>query len=133
MAFTFDVTTDVGKVRLLIPDRVAGEPIFEDEEIEAILALEDDNVRRAAAMALETIASDQAYTLKAITSLGLTTNGPAVAKSLLDRADKLRSQADKADADAEAAEDGGLFDIAEMTHTAFAYRERLVKEAQRYG
>lgn len=31
MAYTFDVATDVGRVRLLIPDRTAAEPIFEDE------------------------------------------------------------------------------------------------------
>lgn len=133
MAFTFNVTTDVGKVRLLVPDRVADEPIFEDEEIEAFLALEDDDVRRAAALALETIASDQAYTLKVIRSLDTQTDGAKVSDALLKRAAQLRSQADKADADAEAAEDGGLFDIAEMPTTAFAYRERLVKEAQRYG
>lgn len=133
MAYTFDVATAVGKVRLLIPDRVAAEPIFEDEEIEAFLSIEDDDVRRAAALALETIASDQAYTLKVIKTLDLQTDGAKTSDALLKRAEKLRGQADKADADAEAEEDGGLFDIAEMPDTAFARRERIWKEGLRYG
>lgn len=129
MAFTFDVATDVGRVRLLIPDRTAAEPLFEDEEIETFLDLESDNVRRATALALETIASDQALTLKVIKSLDLSTDGAKVSDALLKRAERLRTQADEV----EAAEDGGLFDIAEMVPTAFAYRERLAKAAMRYG
>ena len=129
MAFTFDVSTDVGRVRLLIPDRTAADPLFTDAEITALLELEGDDVRCATALALETIASDQALILKVIKSLDLQTDGAKVSDALLKRAELLRTQA----ADAEAAEEGGAFDIAEWTPTAFAYRERLTKEAQRYG
>ncbi len=129
MAFTFDLASDVGKVRLLIPDRVASDILFEDEEIEAFLALEAGNVRRAAALALETVAADQALTLKVIKTLDLTTDGASVANALLKRADKLRGQA----ALDEAAEDGAGFDVAEMTPTVFAFRERILKQGMRNG
>lgn len=129
MAFTFDLSTDVGKVRMLIPDRVAGDILFEDEEIEAFLEMESGNVRRAAALALETVAADQALTLKVIKSLDLDTDGAKVSDALLKRADKLREQANAV----EAAEDGAAFDIAEMTPTAFAFRERVWKQGMRNG
>lgn len=129
MAFTFDVSTAVGRVRLLIPDRTADDPLFTDTELTALLDLEGDDVRGAAALALETIAADQVLTLKVIKSLDLQTDGAKVSDALLKRAELLRAQA----ADAEAAEDSGAFDIAEWAPTVFAYRERLTKEAQRYG
>ena len=129
MSFTYDPSTDAGRVRMLIPDRVGDGHAFEDEEIETFLELEGGNVRRAAALALETCASDQALTLKVVRLVDITTDGRAVSEALLQRAGKLRAQAD----DAEAAEDGGLFDIAEWTPTDFAGRERLYKQAQRGG
>ena len=133
MAFTFDLASDVGKVRLLIPDRVANEPVFEDEELATFLDLEGGNVRRAAALALETCAADQALTLKVIKSLDLTTDGAKVSDALLKRADKLREQAGAVQAANEAAEAGAAFDVAEMTPTVFAFRERLWKQGLRGG
>jgi hypothetical protein len=127
MAFTYVLTTSIGQVRLLIPDRVSTDAFFEDAEITAFLALESSNVRRAAAMALETMASNEAYVQKAIRVLDLSTNGPAVAASLQARADKLRAQADAA----EAAEDGGAFDIAEWVVDDFSLRQRIENEALR--
>jgi hypothetical protein len=125
--FTYDPTTNAGRVRLLIPDRSATEYVFEDDEIAALLAAEGENVKRAAALGLETIASDQALTLKVIRLLDLQTDGAKVSEALLARAERLRSQADAE----EAAEDGGAFDWAEMTPTTFAARERLIAQALR--
>lgn len=127
MAFTFDVATNRGKVRLLAADKATSGHLFEDDEIDAFLSLESSNLRRAAALALETAAADQALVLKAMTLMDISTNGPAVANALMARARALREQADGA----EAAEDGGAFDIAEMVITDFAYRERLWNEALR--
>lgn len=129
MAFTFNVATDVGKVRLLVPDRVSADAVFQDDEIEAFLDLEGGVVRRAAALALETIASDNAMTLKVIRLLELTTDGAKTSDALLKRAEKLRSQADLADQ----AEEGAAFDIAEMVPNDFAWRERVWNEALRDG
>jgi len=129
MAFTFDLSTNTGKVRLLIPDRAAEAPLFQDDEIAAFLDLESANVRRAAALGLETIAADQAMTLKVIRLLDLSTDGAKTSDALLKRAEHLRAQADAV----EAAEDGGAFDWAEWTPTVFAYRERIFNEELREG
>lgn len=130
MSFTYDPTTDLGKVRMLIPDRVQADAIFTDEELDAYLEMNGDSVKYAAADALDTIASDQAMVLKVITLLDLRTDGPATAKSLMDRADKLRTQAD-ADDEAADAEEGGLFDYGEMVTNEFTKRERVLKQAER--
>lgn len=129
MAFTFDVATARGQVRLLIPDRAAADPLFQDDEIDALLTLEGSSVRLAAALGLETLASDNAQTLKVIRLLDLTTDGAKTSDALLKRAERLRSQA----AEAEMAEDGGLFDVAEMVTNQFAWRERIYNEALRDG
>ena len=128
MTFTYDPTTDRGRVRLMVPDRVADSALFSDAEIDTFLAIED-GARRATALALETIASDQAMTLKVISLLDLRTDGRAVSQALIARAEKLREQSLLDDA----SEDGGLFDVAEQTLTDFAFRDRLYKEFLRGG
>lgn len=129
MAFSYTLSTNVGKVRLLIMDNNASAYLFEDDEISSLLSIEGDNVRRGAALALETMASNEAYVLKRITLLDLTTDGPAVAKELRARAESLRMLADRDDQ----AEDGGAFDIAEMAVDTFTSRQRFVNEWMRNG
>lgn len=128
MAFTYVLATDNGKVRLLIPDATsgAGNYFLEDEEIAVLLAMEGNNVKRTAALALEIMASDETYVQKMIKLMDLTTNGPAVAKELRARAAALRKQADDEDA-ATTAE----FDWAEWVVNDFSFRERINKEALR--
>lgn len=126
MTITTDLSTDIGKVRLLIPDRVAADAFFSDDEITALLSMED-GIKRATALALETMASSEAYVQKVIKVLDLTTNGAATAKALTDRAAMLRSQADREDM----AEEGAAFDIAEIVNDPFSYRERMWNEVQR--
>ena len=94
MAFTYDLTTDLGKVRLLIPDTRTATPIFQDDEIEAFMVMEH-GLKRAAALALETVASDEAYVLKVVSLLDLSTNGAQTADALMKRAAQLRKQADQ--------------------------------------
>lgn len=127
MTYTYQPTTDIGKVRMLIPDRVEASAVFSDEEIQAYLDMNDSNVRRAAAEALETIASDEAMTLKVISTLDLSTNGASTSDALLRRVALLREQANEADA----GEEGGMFDYAEMTPNAFTRRERVLNQAMR--
>ena len=127
--FTYDPTTDRGRVRMLITDRNAATEIFNDGEIDAYLLMMGSNVLRAAALALMTIASEEALQLKVIKLLELTTDGAKLADSL--RALALQYQ-EKADL-AEATETGGAFDYAEMVVDEFTYRERLDKEALRGG
>ena len=129
MKFSYNLSTSIGKVRLLVKDTNILSPIFDDDEIQAFLTMENNIVKRAAALALETIASDEALTTKAISVLELRMDGPAVARSLMERAARLREQADREDA----ADEGAAFDVAEMVYDRFSYRERLAKEALRDG
>lgn len=111
---TVDVSDDIGKVRLLISDVTPGDYVFADEEVQAFLDLEGD-VRLAAALALETQASNEALVFKKIrTDRLMQTDGPAVAESLMARAALLRSQAYQSGEFA-IADGGGL--LAEMTET----------------
>ena len=106
----YDVTTPLGRVRLLIND-TSDDPVFADTDVAAFLEMEDGHVKRAAAQALDTIADDEALTSKAIRTQDLATDGPKVAESLRKRAAALRAQADKADDDA----DEGFFTIVPMS------------------
>lgn len=119
MSFTYDPTTDRGRVRLLVTDVDAAQALFSDAEIDAFLAIEG-GMRRAAALALETTASNEALVQKATRLMDLTTDGPAVAKELRERAASLRAQADRDDL-----VDGSAFDWAEMVTGPFGARERI--------
>lgn len=133
MAFTYNVATDRGKVRLLCTDTdVAGgadAQFFQDDEIDFFLTLFANNVLRAAAQALLTIAAQETLLMKKIKLLDLHTDGPAEARALRELADVYQEKATLA----EAAEAGGTFDYAEMVVDVFTARERLAKEALRSG
>lgn len=119
--FTYDLATDVGKIRLLIPDKAPDAfTVFTDQEIQAFLDLEGD-IRRAAAQALETMASNEAYVTKAVRNMDLTTDGPKVAAELRARASALRAQALELEALIDLS--GDAWDIAEMPLDPFAARE----------
>lgn len=120
MAFTYNVSTDRGKVRMLITDVRESNPIFQDAEIDAFLSL-NTSVRLAAAAALECIAASEVLILKKIVNLDLETDGPAVAKELRELAKQLRSQE----------ENIGAFDIAEQIQDPFTDREYWLKQALR--
>ena len=98
MAFTYDLTTDRGQVRLLITDTDHDNPIFQDNEIDFFIsntAVDSSNdVNLAGAKALETIAASEVLVQKKIKLLDLTTDGPAVAKALRESAVLLREQSD---------------------------------------
>lgn len=91
---TVDPTTSIGLVRLLATDLDEESPLFTDAQITAFLTLEGSNTRLAAAQALDTIASNEALVSKKIRTQDLSTDGPAVAKELRDRATELRRQVD---------------------------------------
>jgi hypothetical protein len=119
---TYDPDTDVGKVRLLISDvDLDNGPIFTDAEIATFLILEAVSVRRAAAQALDVIASNEALVQKRIQILDLRTDGPAVARALRDHAAALRDQVDSG---VESDEDGE-FEIAQMVTGPFGHRQAV--------
>lgn len=96
---TTDPTTTIGLVRLLITDVDEAAPVFTDEQITAFLTLEGDNVRLAAAQALDTMASSEVLISKVIRTQDLQTDGAKVAAELRARAQALRDQAADRDAD----------------------------------
>lgn len=119
MAFIYDPTTDIGKVRFLANDRnpelLASETTFAtDADIVAMLELEDGDIKRAAAQVIDTIADDEALVQKYIKTNALETDGSKTAKELHARANALRAQADQKEAQTGDADDDGMFDIVSL-------------------
>ena len=129
MSYTYDasITSDLNDVRLIIADTDSTNPQFQDEQVNRFLAVSGSNVLRASAMALNVIASNESLVQKQISLLGLSTNGPAVARDLRAHAVWLMDQA----AFYEAAEAGGAFDVAEQVVDVFTFRERVYKQWER--
>ena len=121
MAWTFDPTTDRGRVRLLIGDDDTDNQIFQDASIDAFLALEGDVVKLGAAAALEAIASKQAYIQKVMKVGDLTTDGAKLAQALRELAANWRAQV----------EDEPAYDIAEWSISPAAATEITLKDALR--
>ena len=81
MTVTYDLTSDIGKVRLLISDTSLTSPYFQDEEIQVFLSLYPGSLRLPAAQTLESWAAaysanadserigDYSYTQKTVTSM----------------------------------------------------------------
>ena len=133
MAFTYNVATTRGQVRLLCTDTdvAGGAPAqyFQDDEIDFFLTAMSGSVLRAAAIALLTIAAQEVLLMKRIRLLDLQTDGPAEAEALRALADRYQEKADLA----EAADAGGTFDYAEMVVDEFTAEERRNKEYLRSG
>lgn len=104
-----DYSKPLGHVRLLIADLDESAFLLTDEVVDAYLGLHEENVYRAAADAMEAIATSETLLGKKIRTQDLSTDGPAVATDLRKRAAELRTRAD-AD-DAKAAETGDVFEV----------------------
>lgn len=111
MSINFE--TDVGRVRLLLgdidEDGVAGGLIFTDDQLRAFLSMEGDNVKLAAAQAIEVNATDQALASKVLKAQDFSTDGAKVAMAMLAQAKSLRDQV----ALAIVTDDEGYFEIVE--------------------
>lgn len=93
----YDPTTDEGKVRLLLNDVDDSALIFTDAEITAFLDLEGGSVKRAAAQAIDTNATNEALASKVLRTQDLQTDGAKLADAMRKHADRLREQADTDD------------------------------------
>lgn len=89
-----DYSTDVGRVRLLIPDTDDQIALLIDPQIDALLDMEG-SVKLAAAAALEIIASSEVLVSKVIKTQDISTDGAKVATELRSRAATLRQQVDE--------------------------------------
>lgn len=102
-----DYQTAVGQVRSLIPDielledpaDLSSKPeyIFNDATLQSYLVLARDNVFRAAAIAVNTLATSEALILKVLKSDDRQTDGAKLADALGRRAVWLEEQADDED------------------------------------
>lgn len=90
-------STDEGRVRLLIADTDVDNLVLDDEQIAGFLDIHGGVVKRAAAAALDTIASSEALLSKKIRTQDRQTDGPAVADALRKHAAALRAEADAED------------------------------------
>lgn len=91
--FTYDVSTPVGQVRLLLNDIDPDTAVFDDDEITAFLTLEGSVVKRAAAQAIDTNGDNELLASKVLKTQDLATDGSKVQAALHARAEALREQA----------------------------------------
>lgn len=110
-----DYGTDVGRVRLLINDVDEANEVFPDAQLAAFLALEHDSVKRAAAQAIDSQATNEALALKVLKDHQVTTDGAKLADAMRRHADSLRKQA-REDEDSE--DDGFFFDVVDIVGPA---------------
>ncbi len=143
MSFTYDPMTPIFFVRSLIPDTNPSAFIFSDEELNGYLFLESSqgiytsgqawpngtraampvqvySYRRAAAMAIDVIASDRAKLATLQQVLDVKIDGGKAQVALHEIAESLREQ-----------EDNTSFAIAEMVPDPFAARERCLNQLLR--
>jgi hypothetical protein len=102
-----DYTSPIGHVRVLIPDLrkledlrdLRNEPryLFTDDEILAFLAVNNGNVKRAAADACDAIGMDRALQLLVLKTDDKQTDGAKLLDAIVKRAKTLREQAKEDD------------------------------------
>lgn len=114
-------TSNRDQVRLLISDTDTSDHLFEDGEVDQFLTIAGDNVYRASALGLRTIAGNEAMVQKKIRLLDLQTDGPAVA-------DALRELANDYD---QRATIGGEFRVAEFSLRPFGRQQRIRRQLKR--
>ena len=87
----------ISEVRVLIPDLDTTNQIFTDAEITLFLSVAKGNDLRAAAFAVDAVATNEALLLKKLTTDDFHVDGPAAADALRKHAAALRAEADRLD------------------------------------
>ena len=90
----------------------------------------EGGVKRAAAAALESKGTDEAFVLKVVKRLDLQTDGVKLGDFALKRAAMLRAQADKTD---ELEDDWDGFEVVELVTNDFGARQHAYNDILRYG
>lgn len=121
MAFTYDVTTSRGKVRLLCRDTVEASARFADDEVDAFLSLSESDVWLGAAFACRALQARGIRLAQGVTVGGFSVNG-----SQADGYDKLADFYEKM-----AYARAGIDFIDMMGSDAFGYSELEVLKALR--
>jgi len=94
--FGIDRIKTISQVRLFIPDtkNESEQYVFEDEELDTFLSFEGDDVRRAAATALESILTNEGLLHKHIEIMNVEVDSAPTMKEIRMRIDDLRREAD---------------------------------------
>lgn len=117
-SFSYDPATPVGLIRLYVPgENAQTTAVYSDEELTALYNLYED-VRLAAADALDILASNTAKTYQKVSQMGMSQDGPSMAETFMKAAKNLRDRVDKEP----------FFDWAEQVQDAFSERERYLKQ-----
>ena len=85
MADTYDITNDIGKVRLYIQDTDTADTVFSDGEVQVFIDA-TASLRYAAAMALRTMSSSTARLAKRVKTLNYEEDTKSVAAGILSAA-----------------------------------------------
>lgn len=98
-----DYSSQVGQVRLLIPDTTLLENprdlqaektyLFTDEQIEAFLTLNNGNIKLAAADAIDVVGTDVGLQMLVITTDDKATDGSKMISAMIARGKQLRARA----------------------------------------
>jgi len=127
--FTYDLTTAIGKVRMLIADTDFDSYDFNDDEVQAALTQEGDSLKRAAALLLLVLAANRSR-------LTVSVKRGAVSEDLTKLAADLRAQAAALVDSAASDEDVPLSAIISPSYETFSYdwnldndRDDVVDEA----
>jgi len=119
--FTYDLATDIGKVRMLIADTDAAAYDFDDDEVQVALTQEGDSLKRAAALLLLSLAANRSR-------LTVSVRRGSVSEDLTKLAADLRAQAAALVEQAAADEDVPLSAIISPSYETFSYDWNLENE-----
>lgn len=126
MAFTYDLTTNRGKVRLKIRDTDTADAtrqLFDDDEIDFFLTEASADLNLAAAGALDSVSANAALLAKMEKIGDYTIDSKAMAGAVMKIAAHYRSLSEQAPA----------FGFAEQTLSGFSYWDIVINELQRKG
>jgi len=119
--FSYDPTTDIGKIRLLIADTDEDSYDFEDDEITAANDM-SVNIYFASAVLLRSLAANRARLSVSVKRGTMTDNLTEISKDLKDLADAMEEKGK-----AEIEDVGGLEAIIEPVYDDFSYRRYINK------
>ena len=95
MSFSYDTSTNVGKVRLWIQDTVSSGAAFTDEEINVILSSNGNDIKLSAAQLLIILASSKAKLAKRKSAGKYSEDTSQIAKELREQAKAILEQGDE--------------------------------------
>lgn len=102
MSYSYNLATNVGKVRLLIHDTSEDSALFSDEEINSVLSLNDSDIYASASDLLYSVIANKALLAKSIRAGDYSEDTTGVVKALTDLAKLYKEKSDSMPAEAQA-------------------------------